>query len=202
MTPQQVYQWLVVLVATLPNTRVTLTWGEPHFRVGDKIFGGWGAHKDGRYLLSAKLDKDKQAALVASDPRFQVAPYVGKHGWVAFQPGDDPDLGELEALVLESYRLIAPAKLVAQLPAAKASKPLAKAGKPLAKAGKPLAKAGKPAAKAGKPMAKASKPVAKANKPMAKVNKPMAKVNKPLAKAGKPVAKANKPVARARRASR
>jgi predicted DNA-binding protein (MmcQ/YjbR family) len=115
VTPQQVYDWLVEFVATLPGTRVTLTWGEPHFRVGDKIFSGWGMHKDGRYAIGAKLDKDKQAALVASDRRFQIAPYVGKHGWVSFFPGANPDLGELEALLLESYRNIAPKALSARL---------------------------------------------------------------------------------------
>ncbi len=25
---------------SLPDTKETLTWGEPHFRVGDKIFAG------------------------------------------------------------------------------------------------------------------------------------------------------------------
>ena len=117
MTPQQLYQWLVELIGTWPDTKVTMTWGEPHFRVGDKIFSGWGAHKDGRYSMGAKLDKDKQAALVASDPRFEVAPYVGKHGWVSFTPGDKPDLGEIEALLVESYRNVASKTQVARLDA-------------------------------------------------------------------------------------
>ena len=26
----------------LPNTKETITWGEPHFRVGEKIFAGYG----------------------------------------------------------------------------------------------------------------------------------------------------------------
>lgn len=115
MTTNELYRWLAKLVATLPQTKVTITWGEPHFRVGEKIFGGWGQGKDGRYSVGVKLDKDKQAALVASDPRFAVAPYVGKHGWVSFYPGEDPNLGELEALVVESYCNIAPAALAAQV---------------------------------------------------------------------------------------
>ena len=109
---------MVELIGTWPKTKVTMTWGSPHFRVEDKIFSGWGAGKDGRYATSAKLDKDKQAALVASDPRFEVAAYVGKHGWVTFTPGDKPNLGELEALLLESYRNVAPKKLVEQLDSA------------------------------------------------------------------------------------
>ncbi|MBK7536531.1 MAG: MmcQ/YjbR family DNA-binding protein [Myxococcales bacterium] len=114
MTPEQLYRWLAKLVATLPATKITITWGEPHFRVGEKIFSGWGQGKDGRYSVGIKLDKDKQAALVASDSRFEVAPYVGKHGWASFFPGDDPDLSELEALVVESYCNIAPRHLAAK----------------------------------------------------------------------------------------
>ena len=30
----------------LPDTHETLTWGEPHFRVRDKIFAGFGEEKD------------------------------------------------------------------------------------------------------------------------------------------------------------
>jgi predicted DNA-binding protein (MmcQ/YjbR family) len=167
VTPQQLYQWLVELIATLPDARVTMTWGSPHFRVGDKIFSGWGADKAGIYSMSAKLDKDKQAALVASDPRFQVAAYVGKHGWVSFMPGDQPDLGEIEALLLDSYRNVATKAQVAKLdggggPAAKA----AKAARPAAKAARPAAKAAK-AAKADRPAAKAAK-AAKAARPAGK----------------------------------
>lgn len=159
MTPQQLYQWLVELIGTLPDAKVTMTWGEPHFRVGDKIFSGWGAHKDGRYAMSAKLDKDKQAALVSSDPRFSVAPYVGKHGWVSFAPGDKPDLGEIEALLLESYRNVATKTQVAKLdggarPAAKAAP--AKPAK--ARPAKPAAKAKPAAAKAAKAKPAKAKP--------------------------------------------
>ena len=30
---------------SLPDTKETLTWGQPHFRVGDKIFSGYGEEK-------------------------------------------------------------------------------------------------------------------------------------------------------------
>lgn len=162
MTPQALYQWLVELIGAWPETKVTMTWGEPHFRVGDKIFSGYGAHKDGRYAMSAKLDKDKQAALVASDPRFQIAPYVGKHGWVAFYPGDEPDLGELEALLMESYRNVAPKKLAEALGAAQPAKAKLKAARKPAQPAKPAASA-KRTAKA-KPVSKAKKPAKPASK--------------------------------------
>jgi predicted DNA-binding protein (MmcQ/YjbR family) len=169
VTPQQIYQWLVDLIGTWPDTKVTMTWGEPHFRVGDKIFGGWGAHKDGRYSMGAKLDKDKQAALVASDPRFTVAPYVGKHGWVTFTPGDAPELGELEALLLESYRNIASKAQLARLDAGGGP-----AGTKKAKAGRPAPKPAKakPAKKAvAKPRPAAKKAVARP-RPAARASAP------------------------------
>jgi predicted DNA-binding protein (MmcQ/YjbR family) len=174
VTPQQIYQRLLAIVEALPNTKVTMTWGSPHFRVGDKIFSGWGAGQDGRYSMGAKLDKDKQAALVASDPRFEIAPYVGKHGWVSFFPGDKPDFGEIEALLLESYRAIAPKAQVAALDAGgsaaaprgkgKATANAAKVAKPK-RAGAALPSAAKRStktAKAAVPTKPKAKPTVKA----------------------------------------
>ncbi len=141
--------------------------------------------------------------LVTSDARFSVAPYVGKHGWVTFKIGTEPDWNEVEALVVGSYLLIAPKKLAAQVgtqggsqsdpePAApKAKKPAAKAkAKPAAK--KPAAKA-KAKAPAKKPAAK-PKPPAKKPKPPAAKPKPPAK--KPAAKAKSNPAPKRKPAAR------
>lgn len=141
-SPAQIYAHMVAYVATLPQTKVTITWGEPHFRVGEKIFSGWGlimernerrlgsgvAGHDGVWRMGAKLHPDKQAALIASDPRFVIAPYVGKYGWVSFAPGPTPNWGEIEALLLESYYNIAPKKLVKEL--------MSKPGQP-GKPGKP-----------------------------------------------------------------
>jgi predicted DNA-binding protein (MmcQ/YjbR family) len=109
MADDPAYTRFKQLCLTLPRTKVTMTWGAPHMRVGDKIFTGWGLDDGGKtWSFSAKLDKDKQAALVASDPRFTVAPYVGKHGWVSVQiKKGKENWGEIAALVEESYRNVA-----------------------------------------------------------------------------------------------
>ena len=65
--------------------------------------------------MSVKTSHEMQASLVASDDRFEIAAYVGKHGWVELDLTGRVDWGEVEALVRESYRLVAPAKL-AQVP--------------------------------------------------------------------------------------
>ncbi len=97
----------------LPNTKETFPWGEPHFRVGEKIFSGCSFGGGDEWSFGVKLEKGMQAELVASDARFAVAPYVGKHGWVQVRPGANPDWDEVATLVECSYRLIAPKKLVA-----------------------------------------------------------------------------------------
>ena len=65
----------------LPDAKLTMTWGKPHYRVGGKIFAGYG-EEDGAPTLGFKLDKQKAAALVRK-PGFAPAPYVGRHGWVS-----------------------------------------------------------------------------------------------------------------------
>jgi predicted DNA-binding protein (MmcQ/YjbR family) len=96
------------IALALPDAVETITWGEPHFRVGGKIFGGVG-RSDGREVTSAKLEKPHAEALLL-DPRFSPAPYVGKHGWVQFAL-EAVTPAELERLVHESYRLVAPKRV-------------------------------------------------------------------------------------------
>ena len=97
----------------LPETKETLTWGQPHFRVGEKIFAGCGDEK-GRAVIGFKLDMDHADAII-QDPRFWRAPYVGHKGWVSMDASRVDDWGDVRELILESYRLIAPKKTVARM---------------------------------------------------------------------------------------
>jgi predicted DNA-binding protein (MmcQ/YjbR family) len=98
----------------LPEATEVEAWGHPTFRVNDKIFASYGV-EGARASMGVKTTPDMQSALVMSDPRFTVAAYVGKHGWVSLSLAGTVDLGEVEMLVRGSYRLIAPARLVRQL---------------------------------------------------------------------------------------
>jgi predicted DNA-binding protein (MmcQ/YjbR family) len=126
----------------LPDTRETLTWGQPHFRVGEKIFCGCGDEK-GKLTVGVKLERDHADAIVQDD-RFTRAPYVGHKGWVSIDAARITDWRVVKALIHESYGLIAPKKTLAKLASPAAVKPLARAAKrPAAK--RPAAK--RPAAK-------------------------------------------------------
>lgn len=95
------------IALALPEAVETITWGEPHFRVRNRIFTGIGT-RDGRAVSSVKLEKS-HAEVRLFDPRFRPAPYVGRYGWVEFAL-EDVSIAELEALVEESHRLVAKPK--------------------------------------------------------------------------------------------
>ena len=86
----------------------------PAFRVRDKIFCWTG--QVGRPRLTVKAPPGGQEALVGSAPeRFFVPDYVGSKGWVGAYLDVEQDWDELTELIEESYRLIAPKRLVALL---------------------------------------------------------------------------------------
>jgi predicted DNA-binding protein (MmcQ/YjbR family) len=98
----------------LPDTKETPTWGQPHFRVTDKIFAGFGEEK-GKTSIGFKLEMEHARAILR-DARFSPAPYVGHKGWVSMDlSGGVKDWDEVRDLVLESYELIAPKKSLAKL---------------------------------------------------------------------------------------
>jgi hypothetical protein len=88
----------------------------PAFRVRDKLFVM--TSEDGS-SMTMKAPKGVQGILVGSDPdRFFVPKYVGPKGWIgvrldgAGQAGWDWD--EVAELIIESYCLTAPKRLVSQ----------------------------------------------------------------------------------------
>ncbi|GII30524.1 MmcQ/YjbR family DNA-binding protein [Planotetraspora mira] len=83
----------------------------PSFRVRDKLFLMTG--EDGG-SMTFKAGPGVQEALVSADPeRFFVPAYVGAKGWVGARLDVEQDWDEIAGLVEDSYRLIAPKRLVA-----------------------------------------------------------------------------------------
>jgi predicted DNA-binding protein (MmcQ/YjbR family) len=73
-------------------------------------------HGSGRSAAWCKAAPGQQALMVTTAPeQFFVPPYVGPSGWVGVWLDSDTDWDELEELLRDSYRLVAPKKLLAQL---------------------------------------------------------------------------------------
>jgi hypothetical protein len=106
-----------------PGAHEVEAWGEPTFRVKNKLFAMFassgthhGAGRPGVWIKSAAVTQDM---LVRAEPaRYFVPPYVGKSGWVGAFLDKKPDWEVIDDLLRDAYRLTAPKKLVATLDAA------------------------------------------------------------------------------------
>jgi predicted DNA-binding protein (MmcQ/YjbR family) len=116
--PHTSYKRLGAICERLPEVEMKPFGGHvaPAWRVRDKIFCATGQTE--RPRMNVKGAPGAQAALVGSDPeRFYVPAYTGSKGWVGVWLDGDLDWDEIAELVGESYRLIAPKRLVALLDA-------------------------------------------------------------------------------------
>ncbi len=98
-----------------PETYEESPWGDRVVKVKGKIFLFCGAH-DGRLQLSLKLPSSGREVLRESWAK--PTPYgLGKSGWVSldFPPGKAAPEGRIAQWIDESYRALAPKKLVASL---------------------------------------------------------------------------------------
>jgi uncharacterized protein YdhG (YjbR/CyaY superfamily)/predicted DNA-binding protein (MmcQ/YjbR family) len=117
MTSDLFHDRLLAITLGLPGAYEDRPWGSVHCKVDEKIFVGWGRLPDGDMSVGLRVDKGAQLMLVADDPRFTIAKYVGKHGGVDMRLGPDPDWDEVESFIVESYRIIAKKSRVAELDA-------------------------------------------------------------------------------------
>ncbi|MDH3684282.1 MAG: MmcQ/YjbR family DNA-binding protein [Acidimicrobiia bacterium] len=74
-------------------------------------------HGDGVVALTCKAPPGTNRALAESDPdRFFIPSYTGPRGWVGLRLDlSTVDWDEVELLLIDSYRMTAPKKLIAQL---------------------------------------------------------------------------------------
>lgn len=110
------------LCLALPEAHEVEAWGEPTFRVRNKLFAMYANagnhHGGGRPAVWCKAGPGNQALMVKAAPaRFFVPPYVGPSGWVGVWLDGAVDWAELVELLQDSYRLVAPKRLGALLDA-------------------------------------------------------------------------------------
>ncbi|MEZ4375175.1 MAG: MmcQ/YjbR family DNA-binding protein [Polyangiaceae bacterium] len=104
---------LRALCLALPEATEKVAWGDPTWRVRDKIFVMQkGNFEGGRPSVWLKSTPEARDPLVAARPKvFFVPPYVGHKGWIgAYLDGRVP-WSLLTELIRESYRQIAPKRL-------------------------------------------------------------------------------------------
>ena len=123
---------LRALCLALPDAHEAVAWGEPTFRVRDKLFAIYASpgshHGAGRPAVWVKAAPSNQALLVGAAPgRYFVPPYVGPRGWVGVWLDRRPRWRELAGMLRDAYCRTAPRRLAAQLAdAAAAGRPPAR----------------------------------------------------------------------------
>lgn len=103
----------------LPEVTERISHGAPCFFVRDKktlCYFRDNHHDDDRLCIWLPAPTGVQADLVGQEPhRFFVPPYVGHRGWLGVLLNVDPDWDEIAGMLAESYRMVAPKKLIALL---------------------------------------------------------------------------------------
>ena len=105
---------------SLPGAYEEFPWEESVAKVNKKVFCFMGVEDPKQHRLGMTVKIPELAALVTNLEACELAGYgLGKSGWVnvAFAAADCPELDVLKEWVEESYRLIAPKKLVKELDA-------------------------------------------------------------------------------------
>lgn len=115
MSFAECYTELQRICLALPEATEQETWDAATFRVRGKIFA-MTSSAGNRSEVWCKAGIGVQAMLIAADPRrFFSPPYVGPKGWIGIRLDDETDWEEVSDLIEESYCLIAPKRLAAQL---------------------------------------------------------------------------------------
>ncbi|MBB4688021.1 MmcQ/YjbR family DNA-binding protein [Amycolatopsis jiangsuensis] len=109
---------LRALCTALPEVTERLSHGEPTWFVrGRTTFVMYAArHHDDRLAFWCAAPPDVQEELVSTEPdRFFRPPYVGHRGWLGVRLDVEVDWAEVDHIVREAYRQVAPPSLAALL---------------------------------------------------------------------------------------
>ena len=101
------------LCLALPHTTEVKAWGEPTFRVSDKIFAMYASadnhHGAGYHAVWLMSTPVNQSLIVVAKPkRFFVPPYVGAGGWIGVRLDGRVNWREVGELVKDAHELRAP----------------------------------------------------------------------------------------------
>jgi predicted DNA-binding protein (MmcQ/YjbR family) len=105
---------------SLPGAHEDFPWGERVVKVNGKVFVFLGRDEGlaERFGVAVKLPQSKEEALAI--PGNEPTGYgLGKAGWVnaSVPPGETPDVEQFRRWIEESYRAVAPKRMIKQLDA-------------------------------------------------------------------------------------
>ena len=105
---------------SFPEAHEVEAWGEPTFRVKNKMFAMYASsdthHGGGRPSVWVKSTLINQDLLVRWQPaRYFVPPYVGPSGWIGIYLDKRPSWKSIADILRDAYLLILPKKLRAKI---------------------------------------------------------------------------------------
>jgi hypothetical protein len=111
---------LRALCLAFPDAHEVEAWGEPTFRVKNKIFAMYASsdthHGAGRPCVWLKSTHLIQDMLVHEDAdRYFAPPYVGPKGWLGIRLDRRPNWKTVEELLRDAFLLTAPKRIAARL---------------------------------------------------------------------------------------
>ena len=101
------------LCLALPEAHEVEAWGEPTFRIRNKVFAMYAHaenhHGAGRPAVWCKAGPGNQALMVRANPdRFFVPPYVGPRGWIGLRLDlPETDWDEVAGVIEDAHTFIA-----------------------------------------------------------------------------------------------
>jgi hypothetical protein len=120
MPPSPSLDRLRTICLAFPGAHEVEAWGEPTFRVRNKIFATYADsenhHGAGRPSVWCKSTHLIQDMLIHDDPaRYFAPPYVGPKGWLGIRLDRRPSWKAIADLLRDAYLLTAPKRLAATL---------------------------------------------------------------------------------------
>jgi len=112
-TARAPYDRIRMVCMALPGVTERESHGEATWFVGKRVFVTCADrhHDDRRAVWLAASDGVQEALVETAPDRFFRPPYVGVRGWIGVYLDVPVDWGELEARIVDAYRLIAPRRL-------------------------------------------------------------------------------------------
>lgn len=108
------------IIGAWPETSEKLSHGAPTWWGGKKTFATYhdGHYDDGKPSVWIKAPDGAQGSLIAGDPdRFFRPKYLGPSGWVGVRLRKDTDWAQVQFLLEQGYRLVAPKRALKRLDA-------------------------------------------------------------------------------------